>query len=118
MQIEFQPPDERTILALLASADRFEEAVRSGKNFMAAMSAHSIVSMFSRFFPTATDLVCSQPAESQPPSPDFVSDPSIPDSTPEPTYIQTVSSSLREFKEAVSGGDSTRAGVLYDPRAF
>lgn len=109
MQNEFQPPDERTILALLASADRLEEAVRSGKNFMAAMSAHSIVSMYRRFFPTATDLVCSQPAESLPPFPAFISDPSIPDSTPEPTYLQTVSSSVRAFKEAVSGGDSTRA---------
>ena len=108
MQID-QPPDERTISALLTSADRFEEAVRSGKNFMAAMSAHSIVSMFGRFFPTTTDLVCSQPAESQPPSPDFIYDPSIPDSSPEPRNVETVGTSVREFKQAMSAGDSARA---------
>jgi hypothetical protein len=109
MQIEFQPPDERTISALLASTDRLEEAVRSGKNFIAAISAHSILLMFSRFFPTAMALVCSQSSESQSPSPNFISDPSIPDSTPESAYIQTVSSSVREFKEAISAGDATRA---------
>jgi hypothetical protein len=109
MRTESQSPDERTILALLASADRFEEAVRSGKNFMAAMSAHSILRTFKRFYSSAMVLVCSQPSTSQPPSPVFISDPSVPDSTPEPAYIQAVTSSVREFKEAISAGNSTRA---------
>jgi hypothetical protein len=110
MQIEFQPPDGRTISGLLTSADQFEQAVRNGKNFVAAMSAHSILRVFGRFFPAAVALACSQSSQSpQPSSPVFICDPSTPDSTPDPVYVQTVSASVQEFKEAISAGDSTTA---------
>jgi hypothetical protein len=106
MQIGPQPPDAVVISALLAS---LEDAVRIGKNFIAAMSAHSVLSIYSRFFPTAMDLVCSEQRESQLRPPDFVSNPLIPDSLPEPRYVETVSTSVREFKQAISAGDSARA---------
>jgi hypothetical protein len=109
MQIEPQPPDAVVISALLASVDGFEDAVRIGKNFIAAMSAHSVLSIYSRFFPTAMDLVCSEQRESQLRPPDFVSNPLIPDSPLEPRYVETVSTSVREFKQAMSAGDSARA---------
>jgi len=82
MQIGPQPPDAVVISALLASVDRFEDAVKIGKNFIAAMSAHSVLSIYIRFFPTAMDLVCSEQRESQLRPPDFVSNPLIPDSPP------------------------------------
>jgi hypothetical protein len=91
----------------------------SGKNFIAAMSAHSILSIYGRSFPTAMALVCSQQPQSQLRPPDFVSDPLSPDSLPEPRYVETVSASVREFKEAISAGDSARAlCALCDPPAF
>jgi hypothetical protein len=113
---EADSPDERTLAAISASADQFEEGVRTGLGFMAVLSAHKVVRSLRRFFPEYFPSYC--PAEnerSEVSLPFSISDPSVHNFAPDPAYTEVVQASVKEFKAALTGGDPARAVAALQP---
>jgi hypothetical protein len=113
-----EPPDQRTITALVVAAEQFEAAVRSGQNLMASIRAHRVVKGLRRFFPSASSVHGSPGIKHLPV---FVSEPALPVSDPDPQYAEVVRAAVQEFKEAINKGDLTtavaalkRTGLLSD----
>jgi hypothetical protein len=112
------PLDQQIVHAIVASAKRFEQAVQSGQNLIAAMAAQRIASSLRRFFPNSLQKSISSPddrdANAQFPIPFHVPI-SVPFSAPDPAYARRVHEAVINFSEALMSGDIARALVALEP---
>jgi hypothetical protein len=109
-------PEDRVVRCLLDAADQFEEAIRTGSSFQAALEARKVVSVSARFYPGAVGrlLGSKKSVDVEPPAdasncPEFLRSPSRRSSPPDSAYLAIVQLAVREFKEASASGDVEKA---------
>jgi hypothetical protein len=109
-------PEDRVVRCLLDAADQFEEAIRTGSSFQAALEARKVVSVSARFYPGAVGrlLGSKKSVDVEPPAdasncPEFLRSPSRRSSPPDSAYLAIVQPAVREFKEASASGDVEKA---------